>query len=93
MPADYTRQMVRIASGAFEARGFGTPAVAGHFRLGYGGATTPLLGADATARAVRHALEALPGVGALAVERDGRDCGARRRLATCRGETASARST
>merc|ERR1719327_2425447 len=40
MPADYTRQMVRIASGAFEARGFETPAVAGHFRLGYGGATT-----------------------------------------------------
>ena len=47
MPADYTRQMVRIASGAFEACGFETPAVAGHFRLGYGGATTPLLGADA----------------------------------------------
>ena len=85
MPADYTRQMVRIASGAFEARGFETPAVAGHFRLGYGGATTPLLGADATARAVRHALEALPGVGALAVERT---YAARvDALATCRGET------
>merc|ERR1719407_39000 len=27
IPADYTRQMVRIASGAFEARGFETPAV------------------------------------------------------------------
>ena len=70
--ADNSVQYVRVASAAFLGRSddFDSPAVSGFFQLSYGGETTGPLGADASPTVVRHALEALAGVGSVAVSRD-----------------------
>lgn len=67
---DFTIQKVRTASPSFGARQFQRPSISGSFTLSYGSSTTSDLAASATSHEVRIALENLPEVETVSVERD-----------------------
>lgn len=63
-------QIVRIGASTFASEQYESPEVSGHFQLAYNGHTTVPLNAGVPAMTLRHALEALPGVGAIDVSRN-----------------------
>jgi hypothetical protein len=69
MIPDYNVQTIRTSSGTASGRDFQNPGVGGYFTLSYEGAVTGIVSSAATTSEVRHALEGLPGINTVSVDK------------------------
>ena len=63
-------QIIRSSAQSLNELGFKTQAVSGHFQLQYAGSVTHSINAQASSLDIRYALEALPTIKTVSVERD-----------------------